>query len=107
MSLTISQAVESQIHISAKTARVLVWSLVVVAHLFLFIVVLALLWWYQIPPNSIRSSIEAVSNSNFGERFGVAFGFFGLSAAGMLFAYAKFCHWALSKWLTHYIFKDL
>jgi hypothetical protein len=107
MSVTYAQAIDGNMHITARLARVLVWSLVVVAHLSLFVGLLALFWWQQISPASIKSWAEGVSPSIFGQSVGFAVWFFGLSAVAILVGYAKACHWAISGWLTRYLFKGL
>jgi hypothetical protein len=107
MSIPVGLAVEGQMHITARLARVLVWSLVLLAHLTLVVALLAFFWWLQISPTSINSWVSKFSTSIFGQGVGFAFWLFGVSVAAALFAYAKGCHWAISKWLTKYLFKGL
>lgn len=90
--------------ISAKLARVLVWTIFAVIHLFLVVAFLLILWWFQVSPTDAESWISA--HASVATAFSPIVAFMGLSGLACLWGYARFWRWVLHKMLEAFLFAE-
>jgi hypothetical protein len=88
--------------IQAKLATVLLWTMFVVFHLAVALVLLSLLWWHKVQPEQISVWLHSLSHSNAAELLG----FLGFGFVAVLIAYAKMYRFALGHLLTNYLFSN-
>ncbi|HSH53639.1 MAG TPA: hypothetical protein VK967_01300 [Methylotenera sp.] len=83
---------------------ILKWSIFCLMHISLFVVLLFLIWWFQIQPFEVADKVtNALTNSLLPNIF-VVWGFLGLSGGTILWLYARAWNWLFAIWSNHFIF---
>ena len=105
--LTQEQAIEALWVMAQNSSRQFVWLVFWIAHFALALVCFALLWWFQVTPEQLTSSVLGWSQSKTASLLGFA----GLSVAGVVAAYLALARWVWSKtyarWHTEKILEGL
>ena len=102
--MRIETAVTGLMVVTPKLAGVIVWLVFLIVHLVLAVVVLALLWWFQVSPPAIQASVSLFFQSSPAPTIAETLAFLGLSGGGALWAYAKTWRWLLRKMLSAFLF---
>lgn len=102
--MRIETAVEGLMVITPKLANVLVWMVFVISHLFILVLSLCFLWWFQISPVAIQVLVVQFLHSSPGSTIAWTFAFLGLTGGGVLWAYATAWRWLLHKMLSAFLF---
>jgi hypothetical protein len=83
---------------------ILKWSIFCLMHVFLFVVILFLIWWFQIQPQAVaEKATNAMTNSHL-PNIWLVWGFLGFSGATALWLYARAWNWLFAAWSNHFIF---
>lgn len=100
------QAITVTFHMVQRLAMLVSWCFVGLAHAALAVVLGLLLWWFQVTPEGVSSTLQTWSESKPFAVLSAA----GLSAASLFAAYwwlvARLRRAAISGWLLDYLLQD-
>jgi hypothetical protein len=102
--MRIETAVTGLMVITPKLARVLVWVVFVITHLALLVALLASLWWFQISPADIKSSVSHFFQSSPATNIFEILTLLGVSVGGALWAYERTWRWLPHKLPSTFLF---
>lgn len=101
--LTPAQAIEANFSITGHLSRLFAWLVFWIAHLALAVLVLALLWWFQVTPQQLADLFPSALASTASSA--------GLSVLGALSGYLAVTQWAWRKlyvpWQTDQLMQGL
>ena len=98
--IPVGMALQGLLEITTKLARMVIWLVFVTVHLVLALLALWLLWWLQVQPQDIRTWVA--SGFRPGTPAATILGIvsaLGISAGGLLWAYAKAWRWLLRRFV--------
>jgi hypothetical protein len=81
------------------------WSIFCLCHLLLLVILLFLIWWFQIQPQQVASLASSVLQYSPVATGWLVVSFLGVSGGTILWLYARAWNWAFAKWSNHFMFK--
>ena len=103
MRISIEDALHGVIGVSARTVSLLAWTLVLSAHACLLGLALLALWWWQVTPQAAAQAVRSAVPAPLATTLDGTLAFLGLSAAGVLLAYAKAWQWLAQRLASRFV----
>ena len=83
---------------------ILKWSIFCLMHVFLFVVLLFLIWWFQIQPFEVSDRVTSALINSPLSNIWLVWGFLGFSGATIIWLYARAWNWLFATLSNHFIF---